>query len=816
MMFNKSLAVVLVLLAAVAIAAADAHLYLFPGNAPSEAQIKAWQVAVAGYSPDGVILVSNEVLGQRLQASHPQIIDLGVWEDGTARFIIAATDLTAAIKPLYRAQGWALVDDAVTMQRERIHGVALQHGRPFIPSERPAPVPQSKPNRYLPGLGAILDGITSTELMGWVNTLVGYQTRYSPTASGHQAAEDAADTLAGWGYDVTRWRYIAVDFKDISWNFGDIWACGDPIGYSPANGVFYSPPDASFFTEVDLPEEYRQRKNNQIVAVMGNVILAQYGSVLASHDHGLTWQDVSPAGATVYKGLAIDPSNFFIWCVNSVGQLFYTNDFGDSWQQVSSPVTSGCNTVYGVGNFIALGGDFGIFLSQDGGTTWNHVYTTLGQSVYDIDRYDSYLLAVGSNGLVVRFNTDFTQHDVLNLGQTTFKAVNMNMLRFVIAGENGVVFRSTDQGQTWQQINSGTESTINGVCNTIQESAVIVGTGGTIMLSNSNFDSWHSIVDNFDPAGAVVWTNVIAQKQGTTRPSEIVMATAHIDSITWGVSYDPWTFAPGADDNATGSSTVLTLANAMRNLATERTLRFVLYTGEEEGLIGSSRYAFWSQAQGEDIQAVYNLDMTGYAASGAIKQDLISNRESAWLSDYAASCAHQYVPGYPAYSRVDPFFVLSDHAPFWGLGIPALCSIESLDVRGENPYYHSPQDIQQWLNAEQMLGACRVAGATIGELAQPGDSPLPSTLAELKVYPNPFRPSAGQQLVTFENVPPGSTVEIYDLAGNRVARLAYSDGYRITWAGNNDAGNRLATGVYLYRVNAPTGPKKTGKLAIIN
>jgi photosystem II stability/assembly factor-like uncharacterized protein len=814
-MFRKSLMVLVLGMLLVTIAAANEHLYLYRGSPPAEAQLKAWQVAVAGYSPDGVILVANDVLGQRMQASHPQVVDLGVWEEGSPCFIIAAEDLTAAMKPVYRATGWALVDDAAALGRERIHGVALEHGRPFIPKERPSTVPQTKPNRYLPGLGAILNGITGEEMMGWVNTLVGYQTRYSPTAAGHQAAEDMADTLAGWGYDVTRWRYIAVDFTDIFKQTDSIWACGSPIGYSPVNGVFYSPSDVMTFTELDLPEEYRQRKNNRIVADGDNVVLAQYGGVLASHDHGLTWENVSPAGATIYKGLFLQ---FYhrVWCVNTIGQLNYSDDFGTTWIQVPSPVTSGCNAIYVATDFIALGGNFGLYLSRDGGINWEHLYTALGQSIYDIELGPLYLYAVGSNGLVIRFYNDYTQYDTLNLGQRTFKAISFAGSKGIIAGEGGVVFSSSDLGQTWQEVDSGTESTLNGACFTEQLTGMIVGTSGTVMLSNDTLDNWQSIVDHFDPTGAAVWTNVIAQKQGATRPGENVIVCAHLDSITWNDEYDPWTYAPGADDNATGSATVLTLAHAMRNIPTERSLRFILFTGEEEGLIGSNRYAYWSQAQGEDIQAVYNLDMTAYAANGVINQDLISNLQSAWLSDYAVSCAHQYVPGYPAYSRKDPLFVFSDHSPFWGLGVPALCSIESWDVRGENPYYHTPQDLPEWLNSEQMLGACRVAGATIGELAQPGDSPIPSTLAELKVYPNPFRPSAGQQLVTFANLPVGSKVVVYDLAGNRVASITYTDGYRITWRGNNDSGSRLATGVYLYKVSAPGGSIKTGKLAIIN
>jgi carboxypeptidase Q len=78
-------------------------------------------------------------------------------------------------------------------------------------------------------------------------------------------------------------------------------------------------------------------------------------------------------------------------------------------------------------------------------------------------------------------------------------------------------------------------------------------------------------------------TNVIGEIIGRELPNEIVVLGAHLDSNDLG---------PGALDNAAGSAAVLETARAIKSLglAPRRTIRFVLFTGEEEGMLGSNAY----------------------------------------------------------------------------------------------------------------------------------------------------------------------------------------------------------------------------------
>jgi hypothetical protein len=100
--------------------------------------------------------------------------------------------------------------------------------------------------------------------------------------------------------------------------------------------------------------------------------------------------------------------------------------------------------------------------------------------------------------------------------------------------------------------------------------------------------------------------NVVAEKPGLVDPGEIYLITAHLDDMP------PGPRAPGADDNASGSVAVMMAARLLAAHHFAYTVRFVLFTGEEYGLLGSSAYAADCAARGENIRGVINLDMIGY------------------------------------------------------------------------------------------------------------------------------------------------------------------------------------------------------------
>ena len=93
------------------------------------------------------------------------------------------------------------------------------------------------------------------------------------------------------------------------------------------------------------------------------------------------------------------------------------------------------------------------------------------------------------------------------------------------------------------------------------------------------------ITNRFIP-GPITCYNTVGEIKGSEKPDEFVIVGAHLDS---------WDLATGTMDNGTGSCVVLEVARTLAKLAKEghrpkRTVRFVLYTGEEQGLVGSRKY----------------------------------------------------------------------------------------------------------------------------------------------------------------------------------------------------------------------------------
>jgi len=97
--------------------------------------------------------------------------------------------------------------------------------------------------------------------------------------------------------------------------------------------------------------------------------------------------------------------------------------------------------------------------------------------------------------------------------------------------------------------------------------------------------------------GEVEVYNTVAEIPGTEKPDEVVIIGAHLDS---------WDLGTGATDNGTGSMAVLEAARALMKsgVKPKRTIRFILFTGEEQGLNGSRQYVKQHKDELNKISAV--------------------------------------------------------------------------------------------------------------------------------------------------------------------------------------------------------------------
>ena len=222
--------------------------------------------------------------------------------------------------------------------------------------------------------------------------------------------------------------------------------------------------------------------------------------------------------------------------------------------------------------------------------------------------------------------------------------------------------------------------------------------------------------------------NVIGEKKGRVHPDQIVLLTAHLDSRAAALPHDP---APGADDNASGSTALLIAAERLADLDFEYTIRLVFFTGEEQGMWGSYYYALAASNAGDDILGVLNLDMIAWDAKLGPDIDLHSHvptveDDSDALADLFAAVIDVYdldlIP-----QIVENGATFSDHSRFWDRGYAAIMGIEdyynaaevAAEPRDWNTNYHTINDRLNTLNLTYFREYVRAGVATFVHLAAP-------------------------------------------------------------------------------------------------
>ncbi len=212
--------------------------------------------------------------------------------------------------------------------------------------------------------------------------------------------------------------------------------------------------------------------------------------------------------------------------------------------------------------------------------------------------------------------------------------------------------------------------------------------------------------------------NVVAEKTGVVYPEQIYIICGHLDS-TAGSPSSPETVAPGADDNGSGSSSVLEAARVMAQYDFKYTVRFICFGAEEQGLCGSDVYATAAASAGDDILGVINLDMLLYGPPGYDRIRIKYNSPSQFLAQAFQTAAAAHVPDLNVDLVYAPGAGGSDHYSFWQNGYAAIEGIEE-NLSG-NPYYHEVTDLLANYMAYFPFGTnCMRGGiATLATLAEP-------------------------------------------------------------------------------------------------
>lgn len=303
----------------------------------------------------------------------------------------------------------------------------------------------------------------------------------------------------------------------------------------------------------------------------------------------------------------------------------------------------------------------------------------------------------------------------------------------------------------------------------------------------------------FDGGGG----NVIATQLGYKYPQKQIIICAHFDNMP--TSY----IGPGADDNASGTSAVLEAARILSRIKTDYTIIYALWDKEEQGLLGSSYYAYLARARNDDIIAVINLDMIGWDSNNDNIAEVHYRNYSTSLTiaDNMYKINNTYQISLNLVG-VYPGTTASDQASFWYNNYPAVLLIEDYDntngTRDFNSYYHTANDKIDFINKTYFEKCAKVAIGTLATYAgiqtpTSVDFTQPLAFSLSQNYPNPFNSATtiSYQLEKESHV----KIVVYDLIGKEVAvlvdRVQQPNSYSVYFDAEKYNGG-LSAGLYFY------------------
>ena len=188
--------------------------------------------------------------------------------------------------------------------------------------------------------------------------------------------------------------------------------------------------------------------------------------------------------------------------------------------------------------------------------------------------------------------------------------------------------------------------------------------------------------------GGITASNVIGTWIGTVVPDEWIIVGGHYDSRQ--ANINTITSTPGAEDNASGCAGVVELARVIVATQPERSVLFMCYAGEEQGLYGSKAHVTSLKASGDigKVKHAMIMDMIGYSKTADIEVLLETNAAQQTIITTYAAAAATYVPELHVMTSVNASG--SDHVPYLTAGRSSLLTIEN--DWNIYPHYHKLTD----------------------------------------------------------------------------------------------------------------------------
>ncbi|TAE60700.1 MAG: M28 family peptidase [Nostocales cyanobacterium] len=241
------------------------------------------------------------------------------------------------------------------------------------------------------------------------------------------------------------------------------------------------------------------------------------------------------------------------------------------------------------------------------------------------------------------------------------------------------------------------------------------------------FAQWGSVEIHTFNVGSQKFNNLILNLPAQPRQQKSNLPNLpNLPIILIGAHYDGVPGTVAADDNATGVAVLLEFAKSFAENPAKYPVRLVAFDMEEYGLLGSADYAALLHKQGQRLRLMMSLEMLGYKDSTPGSQHypafldkiypnrgdfigLIGNLRT--LGDLISLSRNMSKVGVASQWLTTPnrgLFVpqtrLSDHAPFWDQGYPAMMVTDTAFLR--NPNYHKPSDTISSLDLDFLTGVC--------------------------------------------------------------------------------------------------------------
>ena len=341
-----------------------------------------------------------------------------------------------------------------------------------------------------------------------------------------------------------------------------------------------------------------------------------------------------------------------------------------------------------------------------------------------------------------------------------------------------------------------------------------------------------SFVHEDPDLGLVETYNVIARKDGWNADGMVIMG-CHYDTVdekvedqdnpgeTNTTSYDdPYSPAPGADDNGSGVAAMLEIARVLGPCSFGQDVELCFFSAEEIGIKGSEHHVAALDAAGIGVAGYFNVDMIGYDIDSPDFK-LFYDPQSSWFLNWITPIIDDYTTMPYAVEQIGSSWSNSDLLHFWQTSKPALGFWEGND---HAPYWNQSLDTfansisNSGLFLEQMTKLILAVFCEYTYVRVTTDAPTsPLGGAQLTAWPNPFRPDEGRANLRYGRGADGLGAElnIFDVNGRLQRTLRTDDLGRASWDGRDARGEALPAGIYLAR---PAGARevKAERIVLLN